>query len=340
MSPTTGLTISYGRLFNGVSRFDLNSLLTHLYNEFDNLGLPMIRGTKFTLVHVSNFLVGVGSEELDPPADYNSGLVFTFNMSNDRKRKIRKRRTSFQSQFTYVWGTDQSPMSYVTVGLPTHLLPKSLRNLLQQDIVYLYSIVGLATKNYVIHDTYWRKGVKFQSYTSDNLARRQRFLTLGLPALFNEYPQNNWQYNRALWEQCPNLILDGNLHEDFFLYFTLHLFHAVDLEHIDRKAFRQRYEKFLQAGVRQLIQLVTARSSPMSDNLACVLHLLYANVEPGGLGDGTGRDIGLCVAELLNNTEQDIRDPDLLRMLSPIDIVAKALVSQPDSLEQLSRSLW
>lgn len=344
LNPWKGVKGSVSKIFSPDRiRLDVDKLLYYVYKQLADSTYSTLKKQTFTLVNVFNPDTKHSVGYLDqPPKDViglNTGLVLTFALtSRPIKKAYPQPYTNHLTNFNYYWGSDiMNPIDYLTVNVQKDFLNRlQFSRDYHDDLVYIYNVVGMATKNWVQNPTQLVSG--HISNTPMGLLKSSMF-DKTLVTLFKTVKQDSWQYNSKVWEECSNLLSDKHFAGRFPLYFSVTLYDRVS-NRLGKEASHFVYGKgqgtlsyFIEAGVRRLHQMIktTATSGTVEDDLYATISLILSTIESDGLGFDNDQGAWDFIQKLSDFVKDEDSDSTaLFQLLAQTTRVARSLIDQND----------
>lgn len=297
-NPVHGIKGSLGTMFkSNYINYNVNAILEHLVAKIDDTRYGKLKRNQFTLVNVYNpdTRHSVGYLEAPPPDVITplSGLVFTFALTSKPVRKTPKQiETNRIIDKTMFWGKSVTDITdYLTVNIPKDFLTRERSQFpYVDDLLYLYNVAGLYTKNYVLNglDIYDNSPVD---------VLHSRYLDANLKYLFNNCSRQYWRYCEQFWQSCPNLTITEDFDDTFYLYFSLYLFDKVGPD-CGNLAKNMLFTKgpgtlhwFILDGLRAYVHSVRSSGAVIIEpSLVAAVSLMLYLIEGEGLSSGNSKN--------------------------------------------------
>lgn len=335
-TPVHGIKGTINSMFKEqFNSFNISPILEHLVKKIEDTRYGKLKRNLFTLVNVYNPDTQHSVGYLDAPPSQVitplSGLVFTFALTSRPlsrvPKDIEKNRVVDQTIF---WGKDTANLlDYLTINIPKDFLAKSkCQYPYIDDLLYLYNVSGLYTKNYVLNslDIYDNSPVE---------VLRTRYFDANLKYLFNSCSRQYWKYCDEFWNKCPNLVISSDFDDHFYLYYSLYLYDRVSTNCAALPKYKlfTRGEGtlhwFLMDGLRAFVQSVKSSGSVVVEpSLVAATSLMLYLLEGEGLASETSkREVDAFITGIRNRIKNDSNSYfEFSNAFSDLDKVAMALV--------------
>jgi hypothetical protein len=177
----------------------------------------------FTLVNVTNLMSGISYGFASEPVNvlyFDDKLAFTFALTANSDLKYSG-EPAFINRITRevtMWGY-ASANEYVTVNVDIGDIAADSLSI--KDYEYLYLVVGSVTKNFAM----FRDVANFSTDLDRNsiVSFYTMYFNLDLASLFYTVPYRYWVFNRAIWENSPELLAPSSINAYSALYYAVFL---------------------------------------------------------------------------------------------------------------------
>lgn len=321
-NPVNGIKGNLGTLFKkSYINYNVSAILERLVKKIDDTRYGKLQRNQFTLVNVYNpdTRHSVGYLEFPPKEVITpmSGLVFTFALTSRPLRKTPKQiETNRIIDKTVFWGKDVTEITdYLTVNIDKEFLAKHRSQFpYVDDLLYIYNVAGLYTKNYVLNslDIYDNSPVD---------VLHSRYYDANLKYLFNNCSRQYWRYSEQYWQNCSNLTIADDFDDAFYLYFSLYLFDKVG-KNCGSLAKTMLFTKgpgtfhwFVMDGLRALVHSIKSSGAVVVEpSFVAVVSLILYLVEGEGLSIGNSKTE---VEEFVENARERLKnDPQEVFLFS------------------------
>lgn len=283
-------------------------IIDYMFKELTDAQFPLVRSGLLTLVNVYNPDTNHSVGYQDPPHEDlvkpMTGLVLTFQMMH---RPFRKTPTKVAvnrfTDFTMLWGKSlREVTTCLTISIPKSIT-KNLRLNINHtdDLLYVYNVLGIASKNYVERPTIMNTLASMYDEPKEDVdSLYSKYFQQTLATTFKNSPFDLWPYTKAIWQEAPNLIGTRHVNDTFNLYFVLHLLDYVDVDEPNTIAYtylndwqRNTLKDFLHEGVRQFNMHIKSKEIPstITPALYAVMNLIYGCYELNSFGEANRNDL-------------------------------------------------
>lgn len=342
LNPWKGVKGSASSIFEASrNKVDIARILQYVYGQIADTKYGMLKKNLFALVNIYNpytkHSVGYLSAPPKEVVRPNSGLVLTFSLvPRPLKNPPTDPYVNRIVDFTHFWGKDiLSLTDYLTINIPNDFLSKiSSSHNYKDDLLYLYNVIGMATKNFVQYPT---------PLTGDLLSTvpvgllHSKYFEKQLPDTAKNVGQDFWQYVSAVWEDCSNLLSHRHFGGNFPFYFCLFLHDrygkslGTDAHNFIYGSGPDSLSYFVASGIRRLNQMIrsTSTSGAIEKDLYAVVHLLLVLLDGDGLDTDQDNEVWSFISKIRASIEGEQSDSaELYNLLSQTERVSRNLIDQ------------
>lgn len=345
LNPWRGVKGTTSSIFDpNLNKVDMARLLQYVYEQIADTKYGILKKNLFSLVNVYNpdtkHSVGYLSAPPKEVVRPNSGLILTFSLvSRPYKNPPTDPYVNRIVDFTHFWGKDiLSLTDYLTINLSKDFLKKLKTNHhYKNDLLYIYNVVGIASKNWVLHQTPLNSD--YLSTVDEGLLQ-SRYFEKQLPDTFKNFGQDSWQFVSAIWEECSNLLGEKHFAGTFPYYFSLFLFDkygkslGVDAKHFIYGSGEGTLSYYIASGLRRLNQMLrsTSTSGTIEKDMYSVVHLILTMLDGEGLDTDQDKEVWKFIVSLRNYIDsENSKSAELFNLLSMADRLSRNLIDQnPD----------
>jgi len=338
-------------------RQELSPVLEYILQELYDAGHPAVKSGLFSLVNIYNpdtqHSVGYSERPHEDLVKPMTGLTLTFSMVS---RPIIKTPVSVYqnhlSDYTLMWGRSiTSATDNLIISVPKEILKGSkVAWGLTNDILALYNLIGIVTKNYVIHEYNPKATSVFKVPNTPEGILKTRYLETSLPNLMKSTHPMYWPFNIDFWNQASQLLMARHFSTKLDLYFCVHM---LDLLGPRLSPIATNYvygvgvgtlSYFIMDGIRGLLQILKSKSLPskVEDSVYGTLHLLYALVVPGGIGETDDYlEVTIVLQGVLDRFElRPELEQDFIQMFSSIQQASKLIIKEDDRMRKFLEEIF
>ena len=336
---------------------ELSPVLEYILQELYEAGYPAVKSSMFSLVNIynpdTNTSVGFSERPHEDLVKPMTGLVLTFSMVS--RPLIKTPPIVYQhgiTDFTYFWGQKlTSATDNLVVSVPKEILKNNkVAWALTEEILTLYNLIGVVTKNFVMHEYNPKATSKFNVPNMPEGMMKSKYLEMSLPNLVKSTHPMYWPYSIDFWNKASQLLMPRHLTPKLDLYFCVYMFEILG-PRLSPAASDYVYgtgpktlSSFLMDGVRGLLQIVKSKNIPsrVEDSVYGTLHLLYALPVPGGIGETD--DYAVVTSVLQGMLDRFEARPELeqefIQMFSSISQAVKLLIKEDDGMRRFLEEVF
>jgi hypothetical protein len=278
---------------------ELTNVLEYIIQELYEAGYPRVKSGAFSIINIFNpdtrNSVGFSEEPHSDLIKPMAGLVLTFSLSSRPLAKTPKDvHQNGITNFTVFWGTSQiKATDNLTVSVPKEILKNEKISFgMVDDLLLLYNIIGIVTKNFVLNEFNPKYTRKFNIPNIPEGILKSKYLELPLPSLFKYSHPMYWPFNLNFWNNSSQLLMPRHFSPKLNLYFCVYILDMLG-PNLSKIGYDYVYgvgpnslTVFLNEGIRKIFSIVKNKNLPGSieNSVYGSMHLLYSMYEPGGIG--------------------------------------------------------
>lgn len=248
----------------------------HLYKARQ----PFTSRVPFTIINAYSPLsrVSLGFDESPSDIFYsnNTPLTFTFALSRDKDasttepNSIRKPNRNM-----FIWGDSvRDRTKFLTLKLDPDVTSNlKLEQMLISNMRYIYFVVGAFTKNLVRNSGWYGSNPSFIEDGHSGIDTMVSNITI--PDLFKHFDYTFWAYNKSVWKNASNLLVEEHWNDNLKLYYAAYLYDIEPQFGEIAAVFKDTMTKFLVQGLFNVVGAING-SVLTKPGIAALLYIYRA----------------------------------------------------------------